>query len=73
MGIRPLSFSRGLKTRNSSGVTAPWTTFSPSPQAPVMTTRSRNPVSVSMENMTPALSLSERTIFCTPTESATFM
>ena len=30
-----------------------------------------NPVSVSIENITPALARSDRTIFCTPTDSAT--
>ena len=34
-------------------------------------TTSRKPVSVSIENITPALARSERTIRCTPTERAT--
>ena len=59
----------GLKTVYSSGFTAPFTTISPKPQAALMRTTFGKPLSVSIENMTPALSA--RTIFCTPAESAT--
>jgi hypothetical protein len=52
----------------SSGLTVPWTTFSPKPKAAVITITWGNPVSVSMEKMTPAPALSDRTIFCTPPE-----
>jgi len=60
----------GLNTQYSSGLTAPCTTFSPRPQAPVMVTASLKPDSVSMENITPAEAKSERTIFCTPMDRA---
>ena len=69
MGLNPC-LSVGLKTYHSSGLTAPWTTFSPRPQAPVRNTASRKPVSVSMENMTPLAERSERTIFCTAMDRA---
>ena len=73
IGTRRGSSRSGLKTWNSSGSTMPWTTVSPSPQAPVTSTVRGNPVSVSIENITPEEARSERTMRCTPTESATFM
>ena len=65
------SASSGLKTWYSSGSTLPLTTFSPSPQAASITTTLSKPVSVSIENITPAPARSDRTIFWTPIESAT--
>lgn len=47
------------------------TTASPRPYEDVMKTASLKPVSVSMVNMTPDAPTSERTIRCTPAESAT--
>jgi hypothetical protein len=38
-----------------------------------MNTTSRKPDSVSRVNITPEVALSERTIFCTPTDSSTSM
>ena len=73
IGTSPASASSGLKTWYSSGSTAPCTTFSPSPQAALIRTTLSKPVSVSIENMTPDPPMSERTICCTPTDSATFM
>jgi hypothetical protein len=61
----------GLCTVISSGLTWPLTTVSPSPHDPVISTTSRNPDSVSSVNITPADARSLRTIFCTPTDSAT--
>ena len=66
------SSSNGLKTRYLSGSTVPCTTVSPRPQAALITTTPGKPVSVSIENMTPEPARSERTIRCTPIESATF-
>ena len=45
--------------------------FSPSPQAPVMKTTSRNPDSVSRVKATPLAAASERTIRITATDRAT--
>ena len=72
IGFSPGLPSSGLKTRYSSGSTVPWTTFSPSPKAALIITTLRKPVSVSRENITPEPARSERTIFWTPIESATF-
>src|SRR5436190_501931 len=47
--------SSGLKTRYSSGFTAPCTTSSPRPHAALMRTTRGKPLSVSSEHMTPAL------------------
>ena len=71
IGVSDSSASSGLNTRHSSGFTTPFTTFSPSPHAPVSITSDRNPVSVSSVNATPAAPTSLRTICCTPTDSAT--
>ena len=71
MGDRSGLSRNGLNTWNSSGSTAPCTTFSPRPQAPVIRTNLSKPVSVSMENITPEDDMSERTICCTPIDSAT--
>ena len=71
MGATAWSSSSGVKTRHSSGVMVPFTTFSPSPHAPVTTMRLRKPVSVSRVKATPDAPTSERTMSCTPTESAT--
>ena len=60
-----------LCTHHSSGLTRPCTTISPRPQAPVTSTTSREPLSVSSVKITPAQARSLRTIFWTPTESAT--
>src|SRR4029453_10126639 len=43
----------------------PCTTFSPRPHAALINTTRSKPVSVSMENTTPAPARSERTICCT--------
>jgi len=61
----------GLVNVELIGSTAPWTTFSPKPYAPVMNTTSRKPDSVSSENITPDEARSERTIFMTPIDNAT--
>ena len=61
----------GLKTRYLSGLMVPWTTVSPRPQAALTTATRGKPESVSMENITPEAPTSERTIRCTPIESAT--
>ena len=71
IGATVASLSSGLNTRHSSGVTVPFTTFSPRPNAPLITTRLRKPVSVSSVNATPEDPRSERTMRCTATESAT--
>ena len=71
MGVSDSSPSSGLKTRHSSGLITPFTTFSPSPHAPVRITRERKPVSVSSVKATPDAPTSLRTICCTPTDSAT--
>jgi hypothetical protein len=55
--------SDGLKIYHSSGFTAPCTTFSPSQYAPVKSTASLNPDSVSIENITPLHAISLLTIF----------
>ncbi len=52
-------------------VDGPCTTISPRPWAPVMKTTSLKPDSVSRVNMTPEAARSERTMRCTPAESAT--
>ena len=72
MGRRAGSARSGLKTMYSSGLTVPCTTVSPSPQAALISTTRGNPVSVSIENITPAAPRSARTMRCTPTDSATF-
>ena len=62
-----------FQTMEHSGAIMPWTTVSPSPQAASRSTAPGKPLSVSMENITPAPARSERTISCTPTDSATCM
>ena len=73
IGVSAASASSGLNTTYSSGSTAPCTTFSPRPQAALISTTLSKPVSVSIENITPEPPRSERTMCCTPMESATFM
>jgi hypothetical protein len=55
----------------SSGFTAPCTTFSPSPQAALISTVLSKPDSVSIENITPDPPMSDRAMSWTPTDSAT--
>src|SRR3546814_16453413 len=71
IGSFPGCARSGLKTTYLSGLTVPWTTVSPRPQAALMTMASGNPVSVSIENMTPEPDKSERTICWMPIERAT--
>ena len=71
IGVQPGASSRGLNTWYSSGSTLPWTTFSPSPHAALISTTLSKPVSVSIENITPAPPRSERTMRWTPIDSAT--
>ena len=65
------AFAVDLWIQNSSGLTRPFTTDSPSPQDPSTTTTPRKPLSVSSVNIVPAHPRSLRTIRWMPTESAT--
>ena len=71
IGRKRRSLSSGLKTRSLSGSTVPCTTVSPNPQAALITATPGKPVSVSIENITPDPARSDRTIRCTPIDSAT--
>ena len=62
IGLSDVFPSNGLKTLHSSGSTIPWTTVSPRPQVQSISTQPGNPVSVSIENITPDPALSERII-----------
>ena len=72
IGCATPRFSPSFQTKNSSGVTSPFTIISPRPHEALIRTTFGKPDSVSSVNITPEHALSERTIFCTPTESAIF-
>ena len=63
IGSASISFKTRLSKINSSGFTPPETTNSPRPNAALITIALLYPVSGSIEKATPALPISERTIF----------
>lgn len=67
-----MRFIRRKQTEPSASLPfLPCTTVSPRPHAPVTMHTSGKPLSVSSVKMTPLAPTSERTIFCTPADSAT--